>query len=167
MLVWKRLKTRPGKHLRSFERSVDADNRFNYIVLSKKDNVIFLTTRDTLIDLVKQYISSRFSNFNDDSVLKAAASITEPLLWPKDRAALLVRGEDHLDSLMNYFGHLITGPTVAFNEVTCKDEWLELKLHYRRAGLRLSAEKFWQELFTTLILQQDFPIFCFSLSYVL
>lgn len=101
MLVWNGLKTRLGKHLRSFERSVDADNRFNYIVLSKKDNAIFLTTRDTLIDLAKQYISSRFSNFNDDSVLKAAASITEPLLWPKDRAALLVRGEDHFDSLIN------------------------------------------------------------------
>ena len=53
-------------------------------VFSKKDtdDASFLTTRDTLIDLAKQYISSRFSNFNDNSVLKAAASITEPLLWP-------------------------------------------------------------------------------------
>lgn len=118
------LKTRPGEHLRSFERSADADNRFNDIVLSKKDtdDPSFLTTRDTLIDLAKQYISSRFSNVNDNSVLKAAASITEPLLWPKDRAALRVYGEDHLDSLINHFDHLITGPTVAFNELTCKDE---------------------------------------------
>ena len=118
------LKTRPGEHLRSFEGSVDADNRFNDIVLSKKDtdDTSFLTTRDTLIDLAKQYISSRFSNFNDNSVLKAAASITEPLLWPKDRAPLLVYREDHLDSLINHFDHLITGPTVAFNELSCKDE---------------------------------------------
>ena len=115
----KALKTRSGEHLRSFEGSVDADNRFNDIVLSKKDtdDASFLTTRDTLIDLAKQYIS-RFSNFNDNSVLKAAASITEPLLWPKDRAALLVYGEDQLDSLISHFDHLITGPTVAFNELT-------------------------------------------------
>lgn len=53
-------KTRPGEHLGSFEGSVDADNRFNDIVLSKKDtdDASFLTTRDTLIDLAKQYISS-------------------------------------------------------------------------------------------------------------
>lgn len=49
------LKTRPGEHLRSFEGSVDVDNRFNDIVLSKKDtdDASFLTTRDTLIDLAK------------------------------------------------------------------------------------------------------------------
>ena len=45
-------------------------------------------------------------------------------------------GEDHLDSLINHFDHLITGPTVSFNELTCLverldvDEWLELKLYY-------------------------------------
>ena len=44
------LKTRPGEHLRSFEGSVGADNRFNDTVLSKKDNddASFLTRRDTL-----------------------------------------------------------------------------------------------------------------------
>ena len=127
--------------------------------MSKKDtdDTSFLTTRDTLIDLAKQYISSRFSNFNDNSVLKAAASITEPLLWPKDRAPLLVYREDHLDSLINHFDHLITGPTVAFNELTCKDEWLELKLHYHRGGLRLSAKEFWQELFTNPHYSARFP----------
>ena len=153
------LKTRPGEHLRSLEGSVDAHNRFNDIVLSKKDtdDASFLTTRDTLIDLAKQYISSRFSNFNDNSVLKAAASITEPLLWPEDRAALLVYREDHLDYLINHSDHLITGPTVAFNELTCKDEWLELKLHYHRGGLRLSAKKFWQELFTNPHYSARFP----------
>ena len=52
---------------------------------------------------------------------------------------------DHLDSLINHFDHLITWPTVAFNELTCKDEWLELKLHYHRGGLRLSAKEFWKE----------------------
>ena len=52
----KALKTRPGEHLRSFKGSVGADNRFNGIVLSKKDtdDASFLTTRDTLIDLAKQ-----------------------------------------------------------------------------------------------------------------
>ena len=127
--------------------------------MSKKDtdDASFLTTRDTLTDLAKQNISSRFSNFNDNSVLKAAASITKPLLSPKDRAALLVYGEDHLDSLINHFDHLITGPTVAFNELTCKDEWLELKLHYHRGGLRLSATEFWQELFTNPHYSPRFP----------
>ena len=75
------LKTRRGEHLRSFERSVDADNRFHDIVLSKKDtgDASLLTTRDTLIHLAKQCISSRFSNFDDNSVLKAAASITRTI----------------------------------------------------------------------------------------
>ena len=126
--------------------------------MSKKDtdDASFLTTRDTLIDLAKQYIS-RFSNFNDNSVLKAAASITEPLLWPKDTAALLAYGEDHLDSLINHFDHLITGPTVALNELTCLVEWLELKLYYHRGGLRLSAKEFWQELSTNPHYSARFP----------
>lgn len=62
-----------------------------------------------------------------------------------------------LDSLINHFDHLITGPTVAFNELTCKDEWLELKLHYHRGGLRLSAKECWQELFTNPHYSARFP----------
>ena len=146
------LKTRPGEHLRLFEGSVDADNRFHDVVFSKKDNddASFLTTRDRLIDLAtcKQYISSRFANFNDDPVLKAAASMTEPFLWPSDREALLVYGGDHLHSLINGFGHLVHRPSAAFDELICKEEWLELKLHYNRGGLRLPAKQFWQELLT-------------------
>ena len=80
-------------------------------------------------------------------------------------------GEDHLDSLINQFDHLITGPTIAFNEFSCKDEWLELKHHYHQDRVRLSAKEFWQELFTDphysarfsnlLVLQRDKRImFC-------
>ena len=51
-------------------------------------------------------------------------------------------GQDHLDSLINHFDRLITGPAVAFNELTCKEEWLELKLHYNQGGLRLTVKEF-------------------------
>lgn len=53
MLVWNGFKIRLGKYLRLFERLVDVDNWLNYIVLLKKDNVIFLIIRDILIDFVK------------------------------------------------------------------------------------------------------------------
>lgn len=90
----------------------------------------------------------RTSNFDDNSVLKAAASITIKKHYYGPRIEQHYLYGDHLDSLINHFDHLITGPTVAFNELTCKYEWLEVKLHYHRGEVRLSAKEFWQELFT-------------------
>ena len=143
-------KIRSGQHLRSFEQSVGADFSFNGVILSKKtgDDASFDTTKDTVIELAKQFINSRFSNFKEDPVLKAAACITEPLLWPHDRMSLLVYGEENLDSLKDHFAFLLQRPTIAFDEQACKEEWLELKLYYNRGGLRLPAKEFWKEMFT-------------------
>ena len=149
------LKLRSGQHLRSFEQSVCADNSFNGVILSKKtgDDASFDTTRDRLIELAKQFITSRFSNFNEDPVLKAAACITEPLLWPHDRMGLLVYGEEHLNYLKDHFSVILQRPTVAFDEQACNEEWLELKLHYNRGGLCLPAKEVWRavyKLFSTI-----------------
>ena len=116
------------------------------MILSKNagDDASFDITRNSLIELAKQFTSSRFSNFNDDPILKAAACITEPLL---DRISLLVYGEEHLNTLIHHFAFILQRPTVAFDEQACKEEWLKLKLHYNRGGLRLPAKEFWQELF--------------------
>ena len=84
------------------------------------------------IDHPKQYISSWFNNFNDDSVLKAAPSITEPLLWPNDRAALLLFLEDHLDSLINHFDY------VDYNWASCRFNWAHLQR--RLAGAQASLQ---------------------------
>ena len=102
-------KIRSGQHLRSFELSVGADFSFNGVILSKKtgDDASFDTTKDTVIELAKQFINSRFSNFKEDPVLKAAACITEPLLWPHDRMSLLVYGEENLDSLKDHSAFLL------------------------------------------------------------
>lgn len=143
------MKIRSGEHLGSFEQSVGADNSFSGVILSKNagDNASFDITRNSLIESAKQFISSRFSNFNDDPILKAAACITEPLLWPHDRMGLLVYGEEHLNTLIHHFAFILQRPTVPFDEQACKEEWLELKLHYNRGGLRLPAKEFWQEPF--------------------
>lgn len=149
------LKLRSGQHLRSFEQSVCADNSFNGVILSKKtgDDASFDTTKDRLIELAKQFITSRFSNFNEDPVLKSAACITEPLLWPHDRMGLLVHGEEHLNYLKDHFSVILQRPTVGFDERACNEEWLELKLHYSRGGLCLPAKEVWRavyKLFSTI-----------------
>jgi len=84
--------------------------------------VSFDITRNSLIELAKQFISSRFSNFNDDPILKAAACITEPLLWPHDRMGLLVYGEEHSNTLIHHFAFILQRPTVAFDEQACNEE---------------------------------------------
>lgn len=105
-----------GQHLRSFEQLDGADFSFNDASLSKKicDDNSFDTTKDTLIELTKQFINSRFSTFKEDPVLKAPACITEPLLWPHDRMGLLVYSEEHLDSLKDHFAFILHIPIVAF-----------------------------------------------------
>ena len=105
------MKMRSGEHLGSFEQSVGADNSFSGVILSKNaaDNASFDITRNSLIELAKQFISSRFSYFNDDPILKAAACITEPLLWPHDRMGLLVYGEEHLNTLIHHFAFFCKG----------------------------------------------------------
>lgn len=123
-------KIRSGQHLRSFEQSVGADFCFNGLILSKKTgDASFDTTKDTLIELAKQFVNRRLSNFKEDPVLKATACFTEPLLWPHDRISLLVYGEENLDSLKDHFSFILQRPTATFDEQACKEERLELKLY--------------------------------------
>ena len=121
-------KIRSGQQMTSFEQSVGADFSFNGVILSKKtgDDASFDTTKDTLIELAKQFINSGFSNFKEDPVLKASACITEPLLLPHDRMSLLVYVEGNTDYLKEDFAFILQRPTVAFDKQACKEEWLEL-----------------------------------------
>lgn len=114
-------------------------------------NASFLTT------LIIQSSTSAADLITSMMILKAAHSITEPLLWPNDRAALLLFLEDHLDSLINHFDYVITGPPVALTELTYKEDWQELKLHYNQGGLRLTAKEFWLKLFTNPHYSARFP----------
>ena len=76
------MQIRPGQHLKLFQESVDEDNCFEGVAFTRQNgnDDSLLTTRDTLVRLANQYITKRFSNFNEDPVLKAAAFITDPFL---------------------------------------------------------------------------------------
>lgn len=57
-------------------------------------------------------------------------------------------GEDHLDSIISHYSSHFEESQVEFDAVACKDEWLELKLHYSRSGLQLPADQLWKDLFS-------------------
>ena len=50
----------------------------------------------------KNYFHQTFSNFQDNPVLKGAAHISKPLLWPREKQELLVYTENELTDIIHH-----------------------------------------------------------------
>ena len=128
---------RPGEHVRSFCAEITNDNVFKGIHLTREneDDACYTTIKTELTTSAKEYFRKRFSNFQEDPVLHAAADISNPQLWLRDRQDLLAFGENKLTGITQHFQTHLTRHN--FDEQACLDEWLELKLLvYRRPQLR-------------------------------
>ena len=136
---------RPGEHVRSFCVEITDDNMFKETHLKRVngDDASFMSIKSGLITSAKEYFHKRFSNFQEDPVLRGAADLSNPLLWPRERQDLLIFGENKLTDIIHHFQALLTRHN--FDEQACLDEWLELKLLvYRRPQLReQSIQHFW------------------------
>lgn len=142
------MQVRPGTHLREFQQSVGEDGTFKEISLTRQPNdvVSFTNIRESLINATKQYMNNRFPNFVQDPVLKAVATVSDPLGWPRDRGQLLTHGENDVTVLIDHFNLVLVNH--GFSTPDCLHEWLELKMHVLRRQERVSARPFWKEMFT-------------------
>ena len=147
---------RPGEHVRSFCAEI-TDDMFKETHLKRVngDDASFMSIKSGLITSAKEYFHKRFSNFQEDPVLRGAADLSNPLLWPRERQDLLIFGENKLTDIIHHFQALLTRHN--FDEQACLDEWLELKLLvYRRPQLReQSIQHFWCHVFTAF--GNEFP----------
>lgn len=143
------MQVRPGTHRREFQQSVGEDGTFKEISLTRQPNdiVSFTNIRESLINATQQYMNNRFSNFVQDPVLKAVATVSDPLGWPRDRGQLLTHGEDDINVLIDHFNPVLVNH--GFSTCDCLHEWLELKMHALRRQERVSARPFWKEMFTS------------------
>ena len=91
-------------------------------------------------------MNNRFSNFVQDPVFKAVATVSDPLGWPRDRGQLLTHGEDDINVLTDHFNPVLV--THGFSTPGCLHEWLELMIHVLWGQERVCARPFWKEMFT-------------------
>ena len=82
---------RPGEHVRSFCAEI-TDNMFKktYLTRVDEDAASYATIKSGLITSAKEYFCKRFSNFQEDPVLRGAADLSNPLLWPRERQDLFI-----------------------------------------------------------------------------
>ena len=65
-----------------------------------------LTSANVLL-MPQKYMNDRFSNFVQDPVLKAVATVSDPLGWPRDRGQLLTHGENHINVIIDHFNPVL------------------------------------------------------------
>lgn len=73
---------RPGEYVRSFCTEITDDNMFKETHLKRVngDDASFMSIKSS----AKEYFHKRFSNFQEDPVLRGAADLSNPLLWPRE-----------------------------------------------------------------------------------
>ena len=142
------MQVRPRTHLREFQQSVGEDGTFKEVSLTRQPNVVvsFTNIRESLINATKQYMNNRFSNFVQEPVLKAVATVSDPLGWPIDRGQLLTHGEDDINVLIDHSNSVLVNH--GFSTSDCLHEWLEQKMHVLRRQEKVSLRPFWKEMFT-------------------
>lgn len=103
------MQARAGTHLREFQKSVEKDGTFKEISLTRQPNgvVSFTNIRESLLNASKQYMNNRFSNFMQDPVFKAVATVSDPLGWPRGREQLLTDEEDDINVLIDHFNPVL------------------------------------------------------------
>ena len=136
------MQVRPGAHLREFQKSIEEDGTFKEISLTRQPNdvVSFTNIRESLLNASKQYMNNRFSNFVQDPVFKAVATVSDPLAWLRDRGQLLTHGEDDINVLIDHFNPVLV--THGFSTPDCLHEWLELKMHVLRGRKEFLPDPF-------------------------
>ena len=116
------MKLRPGMHVISFSAEIGDDNVFEEVTLTTKagDEASFIAAKDRFLGQSKNYFKERFSNIQNDPVLKGASDITDPLLWLKERQELFTYGERQLGELANHFEDLLAEHS--FDDQACVQE---------------------------------------------
>lgn len=142
------MKRRPGKHLASLKEEVGDATLFRGVSLTRNntDDRLFEHTKAAIIIDAKQFLASRFVDFNSP-VLNACAVISNYKSWPKDRNDLGLYGEQELVTVAQHFQSVLRSN--AFDLEEAKDQWLSLKLYcYDHKNItNLSRAEFWVEVF--------------------
>ena len=79
------------------------------------DDASFMSIRSGLITSAKEYFHKRFSNFQEDPVLRGAADLSNPMLWPRERQDLLIFGENKLTDKLFSQGIILMNKPVWMN----------------------------------------------------
>ncbi|XP_068719463.1 zinc finger protein 862-like [Montipora capricornis] len=146
-------KVRAGEYLNSFQEEVSDGNLYKGLELtrSERDTASFASSKDEIINKATAFITERFRGLGGTSIL------TDHKSWPlNNRQQLFFYGEDAIQVLSHHFEALLDQHH--FNLQSCRDEWMEIKVHLQRerTELQYSTIEFWKGKFQV---RERFPNF--------